>query len=303
MIRPTRPATHRFHKSWLSASCIFSALPTFSPHLILPFTSRPPHYLPLYVISGRRMPNSPAPSPARPTQSRGHATPTIRQQLQARLYDAVNASVHSFWLAAVLQRLPERTHLLYIGLMTATPLIRNAHIINASQISIVALIPDEDRLPVASEAIHSAGLSSCVHLVTHPGPIGFTPPTNRLFTHVYMATPLPAALDEAVPVVRSAINLLVDREDGRLFFAQTFELQKNRLRELVPSALSAAVLADGASLVSYQADFEEALHVADAVLVTDDVLEDGRQAVGVRESHLIEARSRLYVPVVTETVL
>ncbi|KAI0558856.1 S-adenosyl-L-methionine-dependent methyltransferase [Gracilaria domingensis] len=146
---------------------------------------------------------------------------------------------------------------------------------------------------------HTAQLSSLVSVV-QADIRHFEPPDQRLYTHIYFSGSFMIIPDQ-VNVLTKMIQLLVDRQDGRIFFTQTFELQKNTWLEWIKPKLMSITTIDFGH-VTYQQDFEDALAAADLSVESDQLIEDGRARPNVRESRLVCARSKMYDKPQRETV-
>lgn len=72
-----------------------------------------------------------------------------------------------------------------------------------------------------------------------------------------------------VAELRAAVELLADREDGRIAFAHTFHLQKSAWREWLAPNLAALTSLNTHQFanVVYQGDFEQCLHLANVAVV------------------------------------
>lgn len=72
-----------------------------------------------------------------------------------------------------------------------------------------------------------------------------------------------------VDELRAAVELLADREDGRIAFAHTFHLRKSAWREWLAPNLAALTSLNTHQFanVVYQGDFEQCLHLANVAVV------------------------------------
>lgn len=228
------------------------------------------------------------------------SAPSLLERARSYVYDKTIVSLTAKWYLEVLQEIPENSHILDIGVGTGAALIANAATLCARNISVVGVDYDQAYIATCRRLIAEAKLEKHI-TVFHESIYDFTPRDNRLFNHVYfsgsfMILPQPSA------ALKKVVDLLIDREDGRVFFTQTFELKKNAFMEWLKPKLITLTSIDFGQ-VSYEGDFEDALHEAQLVIETNTVIDDGNQVEGVRESRLICARSSLYVPVSKESAI
>lgn len=222
------------------------------------------------------------------------------ERVRSYVYDKAIVSLTTKWYLKVLQEIPEGSHILDVGIGTGAALVANASTLRARNISVVGVDYDQAYVITCQRLISEARLEKHVTVV-HDSIYDFTPRDNRLFNHVYFSGSF-MILPNPVAALQKVIELLVDREDGRIIFTQTFELKKNSFLEWFKPKLMNLTTIDFGN-VSYEGDFEDAVHEAGLVIETSEVIDDGNKVDGVRESRFICARSMLYVPRGTETVL
>lgn len=220
------------------------------------------------------------------------------ERARSYVYDKAIVSFTAKWYLEVLQHLPENCHILDIGIGTGAALIANAAILRAKNITVVGVDYDAAYVVSCEKAIVKADLSKHIS-VFQESIYDFTPKDKRLFDHVYFSGSF-MILPQPAEALRKVIELLVDREDGRVYITQTFELSKNALLEwFKPKMLTFTTIDFGN--VSYEGDFDDALHEAGVLIDHMAVIEDGHRVDGKREARLIVARSKLYVPEEPET--
>lgn len=223
---------------------------------------------------------------------------SLWQRARSFVYDKAITPFTSTWYFEVLQHLPEGSRLLDVGIGTGAALVANASLLRAKQIFVLGVDYDSAYVSTCRELVSRARLGKYI-TVQQADIYDFTPGAGRLFDHVYFSGSF-MILPKPVEALRKVVDLLIDREDGRIYFTQTFELNKNRWMEWVKPKLSRITSIDFGN-VSYEGDFEEALYEGGVVVETSEVIEDGNRVEGTRECRLIVARSSLYVSTTTET--
>jgi Methyltransferase domain len=220
-------------------------------------------------------------------------------RLRTAIYDNAVTSFTTKWYAEVLDAVPEYSRLLDVGIGTGTALLANANRLRAKHITVIGVEYDENYAEKCRALVHERGLSSHISCVSCSF-YDFKPPNGLLFDHVYFSGSFMILPDHA-KAVRKAVDLLVDREDGRLFFTQTFELRKNSFLEWFKPTLAYLTTIDFGT-VTYVEDFDEALREGGAIAVSTKKIEDGMSVEGTRESRLVVARSDIYVVSAAEVV-
>ncbi|CAN8071324.1 unnamed protein product [Agarophyton chilense] len=215
------------------------------------------------------------------------------------IYDKSITAFTSKWYRLVLERVPENSHVLDVGIGTGAALIANESILRAKNITVQGVDYDEAYVKTCQESIDQAGLAKFV-LVAQADIRSFEPPDHRLYNHIYFSGSFMIIPDQ-VNVLKKMVEMLVDRQDGRIFFTQTFELQKNTWLEWLKPKLSSITTIDFGN-VTYQEDFEDSLAAADMAVESDELIEDGKARDNIRESRLICARSKMYANPVSETI-
>lgn len=219
--------------------------------------------------------------------------------LRSTIYDKAIVSFTSQWYARVLQELPTGSRLLDVGIGTGAALVANADAIRLKNISVVGVDYDAAYIERCQELILEHRLAQNVSAVCCSF-YDYTPEDGRLFDHVYFSGSF-MILPDSAAALRRAVDLMRDREDGRLYFTQTFELKKNTMLEWLKPTMTYWTTIDFGN-VTYVEDFDAALHQGDSIAVRSVQIEDGKAVEGKRESRLVIARSTLYVPQETETV-
>lgn len=218
--------------------------------------------------------------------------------IRSAIYDNAIVSFTTKWYAAVLDEVPENSRLLDVGVGTGAALVANAEVIRLKNLTIVGVDYDAAYIDRCKELIEKHRLSRNVTAVCCSF-YDYSPPDSRLFDHVYFSGSF-MILPDAPGALRKAVELMRDREDGRMFFTQTFELQKNSLLEWVKPKLAYWTTIDFGN-VTYVEDFDAALHEGGVVSVRSSRIHDGKAVEGTRESRLVVARSTIYVPVESTT--
>jgi SAM-dependent methyltransferase len=211
------------------------------------------------------------------------------------VYDMMIVSFTSKWYAAVLSQVADNSRLLDVGIGTGAALVANGDLIRAKNLTIVGVDYDAAYIARCNELIAEHQLSAHVSAVCCSFYEYSPPPSDtRLFDNVYFSGSF-MILPNSAAALRRAVDLLCDREDGRLFFTQTFELCKNTVLEWVKPTMTYWTTIDFGS-VTYVDDFDTALSEGGVVAVSATRIEDGKVVEGVRESRLVVARSVIYVP-------
>lgn len=219
--------------------------------------------------------------------------------MRSAIYDKAIVSFTTRWYADVLSDLPDGTRLLDVGIGTGAALVANADLIRAKNLVVVGVDYDAAYIKRCQELIAEKGLGRQVSAECCSF-YDYAPSDGRLFDHVYFSGSF-MILPDSPGALRRAVDLLTDREDGRLYFTQTFELRKNSLLEWLKPTMSYWTTIDFGQ-VTYIEDFDAALFEGDCISVRSVRIHDGKATDGVRESRLVVARSTLYVTEETETL-
>lgn len=220
-------------------------------------------------------------------------------KLRSTIYDSAIVSLTTKWYAEVLDELPQNSRLLDVGIGTGAALVANASRLRAKQITVVGVDYDSAYIDRCKALIADQGLEEYISALCCSF-YSFKPLDSRLFNHVYFSGSFMILPDKAA-ALRKAVDLMVDREDGRIFFTQTFELKKNSLLEWVKPKLAYWTTVDFGD-VTYVDDFDAALNQGGVIAVRTKRIEDGKTVEDVRESRLVIARSILYVPQEAESM-
>lgn len=220
-------------------------------------------------------------------------------RVRSQVYDSAIVPFTTRWYAEVLDELPSNSRLLDVGVGTGAALVANEAKLRAKNITVVGVDYDKAYVDECKANIERAGLGDVVTCFCADF-YDFTLPDERLFHNVYFSGSF-MILPDSPKAVRKAFDLMVDREEGRLFFTQTFELQKNTMLEWFKPALAYVTSIDFGR-VTYGEDFDAALAEGNAIAVMTRRIDDGKAVEGVRESRLVIARSTMYVNLGTESV-
>lgn len=220
-------------------------------------------------------------------------------KLRSAVYDTAIVSFTAKWYMEVLSDMPEGARLLDVGIGTGAALVKNAELIRAKNLTIVGVDYDAAYIKRCKELVaeHRLGRQVSVECCSF---YDYAPADGRLFDHVYFSGSF-MILPDSPGALRHAVELLTDREDGRLYFTQTFELRKNPMLEWLKPTMSYWTTIDFGQ-VTYVEDFDAALFEGDCISVRSSRIADGKATEGVRESRLVVARSTLYVPAAHETL-
>lgn len=217
----------------------------------------------------------------------------VRQNVRTFLHENAIASKTSVWYNAVLNRLPSKSRILIVGIATGSALLQNAHLLRAKEMTVVGIDSDADFIMQCNRNVSRQGLQHFIK-ARLANIEDYKPPSGTFFTHVYFNCDFMMASCQTAHVLRRYVDFLVDREDGRVFFTHSFQLEKSFLLEWIKPKLT-SITSVSFGPVLYLDDFEEWLYSAGLVIVDIERLEDGAEVANVRESRLVEARSNLYV--------
>lgn len=211
---------------------------------------------------------------------------------RASLYDTARSTRASQWYSIVLRELPEHSYILAVGIGTGSSLLANANVITARNLCITAIDADESYVNACNQKVTQASLQQHVfpQIATL---VDYNPRNNRLFSHIIFVDSF-ATLHPFAQSLRAAVDLLVDQEDGRLFFAQALWQKKSTFAEWLRPKLSSLTSVNLADFV-YEGDFDDALHDADLVVVRYDKIDSTRGDDDAEQCRLVVARARKYV--------
>lgn len=171
--------------------------------------------------------------------------------MRAWIYDKAIRPLTGGWYAEVLQRVPDGARMLDVGIGTGGALCANAALVRSKKLHITGVDIDGDYVRAARRAVTKHGLADHVDVRLESiydhgsGPYGAV-----YFAASFMLMPDPAG---ALRHVRSLL-----RDDGRVFFTQTFEERKSLLAEAAKPLLKAVTTIDFGQ-VTYEEDFLEVL--------------------------------------------
>jgi tRNA A58 N-methylase Trm61 len=169
--------------------------------------------------------------------------------LRAWIYDQVILKLTTQWYAEVLSRLPRGAHLLDVGIGTGGALASNADLIHERGLRVTGVDIDPDYVKKATERVAKAGLSDAVDvrlqsIYDHIG----GPYDAVYFSASFMLMPDPA---EALRHVATVL-----KDDGKIYFTQTFQDKRSKMLEKVKPMLKAATTIEFGR-VTYEEDFRD----------------------------------------------
>jgi ubiquinone/menaquinone biosynthesis C-methylase UbiE len=212
-------------------------------------------------------------------------------KFRSSVYDNVIVSFTSKWYADVLRDLPEGSRLLDVGIGTGAALIANKELIRSKNIKVVGVDYDADYIERCRRLISEANISDHVSAVCCSfydfGQV------KEKFDHIYFSGSF-MILPDGPGAIRHAIKLLANKDLGRLYFTQTFELNKDSrtssLIKWVKPTLKYWTTIDFGN-VTYVDDFEGSLSKGGANVASSKRIEDGKAVEGKRETRLVVARA------------
>lgn len=185
--------------------------------------------------------------------------------MRAWIYDRAFPFLSTGWYTAVLERLEPGSHVLDVGVGTASALTRNAALLRQRDLQVTGIDIDIDYLKTARQRVQKAGLQDRVDVVhesvyEHQG----GPYDAAYFSASFMLLPDPAA------ALRHVSTLLAP--NGRVFFTQTFHHGRNPTMErLKPLLVKLTTINFGR--VTYEEEFLDQVATAGNRVVEHVVLE------------------------------
>lgn len=195
--------------------------------------------------------------------------------MRAKIYDAALLPLTSRWYRAVLERLSPGDSLLDIGVGTAGALMANADIVRNLDLTVLGIDIDQDYLDRAQQLIDDQGLGAQVEVrlqdvyKCEDGPFD-----GAYFSASYMLLPDPP---KALAQIMSQLT-----PDGRIYFTQTFQVQRSPLMEKMKPLLKKLTTIDFGT-VTYEEDFRAS--VASVGMEIEDMVELGSH--GARSYRMI----------------
>lgn len=174
--------------------------------------------------------------------------------LRARIYDAAILPLTTSWYAAVLDRVPDGSRILDVGIGTGGALVANGHTLRHKDLHVTGIDIDRDyiercRRLVAEHRLEDRVLARLESVYDHRS----GPYEAVYFSASFMLLPDPRrALDHVGAMLTP---------DGRLYFTQTFENERSALIERVKPMLRTLTTIDFGR-VTYEDDFRAELDAA-----------------------------------------
>lgn len=169
--------------------------------------------------------------------------------MRAWIYDRFLLPLTTDWYKNVLDRVPEGSRMLDVGIGTAGALVGNADLVRRKDITVVGVDIDKDYVDRAQVYIDEYELADRV-TVLHQSIYDHTdgPYDAIYFAASFMLMPDPAA------ILKHCYGLLSD--DGRIYFTQTFQERKSKVTEMMKPMLKKITTIDFGT-VTYEEDFVE----------------------------------------------
>lgn len=154
----------------------------------------------------------------------------------------------SEWYRKVLEKLPEGSLILDVGIGTGSALIRNKDLILKKKLRVVGVDYDKDYVRKCANLITSENLSEqisvqCISIYDFQ--------TSEQFDAIYFSGSLMIMPDPVAALVHVSKML---KRDGKIYCTQTFEEKKNILLEKVKPLLKFLTTIDFGN-VTYEKDF------------------------------------------------
>ena len=185
--------------------------------------------------------------------------------MRAWIYNKALMGLTPHWYANVLKRLPENARLLDVGIGTGEALLRNADTIRTKGLQIQGVDIDETYLKHCTANIEKHGLQEqvqCRHQSVYDHTDG--PYDGVYFGASFMLLPDP------IKALHHVSGLL--KEDGRLYFTQTFHDKPSKVMEKVKPMLH-KVTTIHFGKVTYEQDFRDVIAEAGMTLQTLEVMD------------------------------
>ncbi len=178
--------------------------------------------------------------------------------LRSFIYDRLISNMTAQWYAQVLQRLPEQSRVLDVGVGTGGALVANAVLVREKKLEIVGIDIDPDYVERARRHLRDRELEeqAVVELESvydHRG----GPYDAVYFSASFMLLPDPEA------ALRRSLSLLHPK--GQIYFTQTIQTRRARWLESLKPMLKRLTTIDFGR-VTYEEDFRAQLRAADLVL-------------------------------------
>ena len=167
--------------------------------------------------------------------------------MRAWIYNRALLPLTSKWYEAVLQRIPEGSRLLDVGIGTGGALINNRELLRSKNIEVVGIDIDEDYVRQCQKALNKHNLGDCLR-VELESVYDFD---ERNFDAVYFSASFMLLPD---PKLALAHVCSLMTEDGRLYFTQTIEESRSFMMEKGKPLLKKLTSIDFGQ-VTYEDDF------------------------------------------------
>ena len=174
--------------------------------------------------------------------------------MRSLIYDTLILRLTSMWYAEVLQRVPEGSAVLDVGIGTAGALLANAGLVKRKGLRITGIDIDADYVERAQRELQRSSLHDCVQVhhesvYDHQG----GPYDAVYFSASFMLLPDPER------ALRHCCDLL--NKDGRIYFTQTIQRQPSRWMETLKPMLKRVTTIDFGR-VTYEDDFKAQIRAA-----------------------------------------
>lgn len=180
--------------------------------------------------------------------------------IRSTIYDTLILKLTARWYAAVLDRVPEGSSVLDVGIGTAGALLANAGRVTRKQLNITGIDIDGDYVERARQRLAQSSLGNRVRVsqesvYDHQG----GPYDAVYFSASFMLLPEPEQ------ALRHCCTLL--NPGGRIYFTQTIQHRHSRLMEAFKPILRRLTSIDFGR-VTYEADFRAQIKAAGLELET-----------------------------------
>jgi hypothetical protein len=230
----------------------------------------------------------------------------FKNKLRCWIYDGAIVPFTSKWYQEVLHSIPPGSRMLDVGIGTGAALVANANMVREKHITVVGVDYDEAYIGKCQDLIASHNLSDhisvkcCSFYDYNCFQDEEKKKNERKFDCIYFSGSF-MILPDPQRALCHALGLLRQEDDnnnnnnnsnGRLYFTQTFELNRNAfiMEKIIKPALTYLTSIDFGR-VTYVEEFEKVLQDAGVEVVSTTRIDDGK-ASRRRESRLVVAKRR-----------
>mmetsp|Transcript_690 Transcript_690/g.926 ORF Transcript_690/g.926 Transcript_690/m.926 type:complete len:242 (-) Transcript_690:2175-2900(-) len=164
----------------------------------------------------------------------------IMRKFAPQIYDVIIIHMTKLWYKVVLEKIPQGSSVLDVGVGTATALIENKLLVESKKLTIVGVDYDQSYINAAIQNLSKAGLENCTEMHCKSvydddlGQVLSQGKVKGMFDAVYFSGSW-SLMPNPVEAVRVAGKLLKD--DGLVYITQTFQKQPSFFFKVVKPML------------------------------------------------------------------